>query len=172
MTAVQCLRYADRAAISAGGVRHMRKLLGAFLLAVLPAGAASAGSVCPGWGGDTVFHCKIESSSREVSVCDMLDGTFLYVYGRPGRPELELRRSSRQVEYTPWNGIGRAIWARIGFSNGQYFYDVGFSQDKRPGSRAEGQIEIYKGRRNDPISIKFCRRSTVTSRLDELWDRF
>ena len=149
----------------------MRKLFGALLLALVP-GGVSAASVCPGWGGDTIFHCKIENSSREVSVCDLRDGTFLYVYGRPGRPELELIRSTRQVEYTPWNGIGRAIWARIGFSNGRYFYDVGYSQDKRPGSRADGQIEIYKGRRNNPIATKYCRRGTVTTRLDDLWDRF
>ena len=158
--------------------RTMQKLITALFFSGLVAALAApvqarAGSVCPAYGGKTIFHCQIDRSSREISVCDMPGGTYLYVYGRPGRPELELERGPRQVEYTPWNGIGSAWWARLGFRNGGYFYDVGWYKEKGPdGAPAGGQVEIYKRNRNVPVSIKSCRTGTVFSRLDDLWERF
>ncbi len=138
-----------------------------------PATPVHAGSACGAHEGKTVFHCRIDGSSREVSVCALPGGDYLYVYGRPGRAELELKRSPRAVEYTPWTGIGRYLWARLGFRNGAYFYDVGFSVDRlTENARAEGQVEIYKGNRNSPISTKYCRPGSVVSRLDEIWNRF
>ena len=108
-----------------------------------------------------------------MTVCALPDEHYLYVYGRPGRPELELERRKEDVVYTPWNGIGSAWWARLGFRNGAYFYDVGYSRQKGPEDHPTyGQVEIYKDGREDPLAIKNCRVGTVFSDLDGLWEKF
>ena len=144
-------------------------------IALLPA-AAGAAPVCDGHGAGTLFHCRIDGSSRQVTVCDLPDGDFLYVYGRPGRPELELRRSQADVVYTPWNGVGSAFWARLGFLNDGYLYDVGYSVAKDGSEPVYGFVDIYEPghgpETSSPAVTKECRPGTVETRLEGLWERF
>jgi hypothetical protein len=103
-------------------------ILAALLLA---APMAQAVPNCARFGDGVLFHCKIQGSSREVTICDLPNGQYLYQYGKPGQaPELEIQSRQEEVVYTPWNGMGSAIWARLGFHNKGYFYDVSRSIQK------------------------------------------
>ena len=145
------------------------------ILGVLTIGAAGlqAAPNCAPFGGEVLFHCKIEGSSRHVTICDLPDKRYLYQYGKPGQPpELSLERAQSEVVYTPWNGVGNSIWARLGFRNNGYLYDVGRSIQKGGESPPEGFLDIYEPGNDTPIATKQCRTGTVQGDLDGLWDRF
>ncbi len=143
------------------------------LVLLLAAPVAQAAPNCTQLEADVLFHCKIQGSSREVTICDLPDDRYLYRYGKPGKtPELEIRSSQAEVVYTPWNGVGSAIWARLGFRNKGYLYDVGRSIQKGGGSQPEGFIDIYEPGNDTPIATKQCQPGTVQGDLDGLWDRF
>ncbi len=134
---------------------------------------AQAAPNCAQFDADVLFHCKMQGSKQEVTICDLPDGQYLYRYGKPGKaPELEIRSSQKEVVYTPWNGVGSAIWARLGFRNKGYFYDVGRSIQKGGESQPEGFIDIYEPGNDTPIATKQCQTGTVQGDLDGLWDRF
>ena len=153
----------------------MRFPIIACLVALLAVPVAAA-PLCERLGAGTLFHCRIDGSSQEVTVCDLTDGDFLYVYGRPGRPELELRRGQAEVVYTPWNGVGSAFWARLGFFNDGYLYDVGYSAAKDGSEPIYGFVDIYEPghgpETGSPVVTKECRPGTVETRLEGLWQRF
>ncbi len=137
------------------------------------AAGLQAAPKCASLGGEVLFHCKIEGSSREVTICDLPDKQYLYQYGKPGQtPELSLQRSQSEVVYTPWNGVGNSIWARLGFRNKGYLYDVGRSIQKGGESPPEGYLDIYEPGKDTPIASKQCQAGTVRGDLDSLWDRF
>ncbi len=140
---------------------------------LLPACAVQAAPNCAPSKASVLFHCKIQGSSREVTICDLPNNQYLYTYGKPGQtPELEIQRGQSEVVYTPWNGVGSAIWARLGFRNKGYFYDVSRSIQKGGESPPEGSVEIYKTGNDTPIASKHCQTGTVLGDLDGLWDRF
>ena len=144
-----------------------------FALITVAAGAPACADFCDDREAQTVFHCQFQNSTRQVYVCLHEDDSYHYAYGKPGQaPELELRHSASRVSYTPWNGIGRAFWARLAFNNGGYRYDVGYSVLKDGSAPMEGVLDVYEPGNETPIATKFCRPGTVESRLDELWQRF
>jgi len=140
---------------------------------LLAAPLAQAMPNCRQFEAGVLFHCKIQGSSREVTICDLPNGQYLYRYGKPGQaPELEIQSKQEDVVYTPWNGVGSAIWARLGFRNKGYFYDVGRSIQKGGESQPEGFLDIYEPGNDTPIGTKQCQTGTVQGDLDGLWDRF
>ena len=140
------------------------------LLAVSP---AHAGPSCAQHKAEVLFHCKIKGSSREVTICDLPDKQYLYRYGKPGKPpEMQIQSAQNEVVYTPWNGIGNSNWARLGFRNKGYLYDVGRSIQKGGETPPEGFIDIFEPGNDEPIATKFCETGTVEGDLDALWDRF
>ncbi len=144
-------------------------------LAVLlfAASVAHAAPNCAQFKAGILFHCKILGSSLEVTICDLPDNQYLYQYGKPGQtPELTIQRTQEDVVYTPWNGMGSAIWARLGFRNKGYFYDVGRSIQKGGDSPPVGFVDIYEPGNDTPIATKQCQTGTVEGDLDGLWDRF
>ena len=142
-------------------------------LLVLTPHAASTAPICAAQEAGTLFHCKIKGSSREVTVCDLAGDRFLYSYGKPGSPpEIELFRQKSEVFYTPWNGISRSIWAKLGFENKGYRYEVIWSVLKGGSEPAEGYLDIFEPGNDNPVATKECAAGTVDSRLDGLWERF
>lgn len=134
---------------------------------------AQAGPNCGAFKGEVLFHCKIQGSSRQITICDVPNEQYLYQYGKPGQPpELQIQSSQKDVVYTPWNGVGNAIWARLGFRNKGYLYDVGRSIEKGGQSPPEGFLDIYEPGNDTPIATKQCQTGTVQGDLDGLWDRF
>ncbi|MEM7745757.1 MAG: hypothetical protein AAF409_18820 [Pseudomonadota bacterium] len=142
--------------------------LGAAVVAL--AMCAQASPVRADYCGDreagTVFHCQLLGSSRQVTVCQHEDGSYQYAYGKPNRtPELELRRTKEAAVYTPWNGIGRAIWASLSLRNGNYLYEVSFSYDKFDQTEA-GTLTVYIG--EEIASQRSCRPDTLEQTLFDL----
>ena len=152
----------------------MKRVL--FLVAMTFAipGAAHAAQLCERLSAGTVFHCSIKGSARQVTVCDLPDGDFLYVYGRPGKPELELRRTRNDLTYTPWNGIGRSFWASLRFDNEDYGYEVAFDAEKTGEAPVFGVLIIHGpgGDNSGEIARRECRAGTVETRLEEMEARF
>ena len=143
------------------------------LFVALLISAANAGPNCAQFNADVIFHCKIQGAGQELTICDMPDGQYLYQYGKPGQsPELEIRSTQEEVVYTPWNGMGSTIWARLGFRNKGYFYDVGRGIQKGGASPPWGFVDIYEPGNDKAIATKDCQTGTVVGDLDGLWDRF
>ena len=146
----------------------------AAMVAQLP-GLAWAAPYCERRGADTAFHCRIEESRAEVTVCDMPDGDLVYVFGPPGAPELELQRHEEEVAYTPWDGSGSSYAAQLGFrTNGQY-HVVGYSEPRDGSAPARGYVDVYgpggESRTGNPSKSYQCATGTVESRLDVFWER-
>ena len=138
-------------------------------------GLAWATPYCDRLGADTAFHCRIEGSAAEVTVCDMPNGDLVYVFGPPGAPELELRRHEEEVVYTPWDGSGSSHAAQLGFrTNGQY-HVVGYSEPRDGSPPARGYVDVYgpggEPETGNPVESHKCRHGTVESRLDAFWER-
>ncbi|MDG1377383.1 MAG: hypothetical protein P8P56_10270 [Yoonia sp.] len=78
---------------------------------------------CGGYEG-TFLTCEIEGGQKVLSVC--YDDEFAIYRFRPkdGPPELELHKHISTLNYTPWPGVGRAIWDEVVFSNKGYTYTV------------------------------------------------
>ena len=140
---------------------------------LLSSSVAQAGPDCAQFDGDILFHCKIEGSNHELTICDLPDGRYLYRYGKSGQaPELQIQSTQEEVVYTPWNGMGSTIWARLGFRNKGYFYDVGRLIQKGGELPPEGFVDIYEPGNETPIATKEYQAGTVQGDLDGLWDRF
>ncbi|MEM7188473.1 MAG: hypothetical protein AAF439_02570, partial [Pseudomonadota bacterium] len=135
----------------------------ALLLTPLPAAA-----LCSGLAVETVFACALKNSSREVHVCRLGDGSFLYSYGKPQtKPELELVRSRDQVKYDPWNGVGRYIWAYLSVENEGWRYQVGYSADRHEHT-LEGYLNVFEPGADEPIVSRQCEPDTINHLLDDL----
>lgn len=150
------------------------RFLAMVMLAGLMPMTAEAAQVCDRAGGETVFYCKIKGSGHEVSACDLKNGTFLYVYGRAGKPELELRRGRDELVYQDWNGVGFRFWATLAFENDGYHYRMFFDADKdliaRDGMEAiVGGVDIFAPGTSpvdgDPVARKECRPETIEPEL-------
>ena len=81
----------------------------AFALSVLVGGAGAAQAACL-TAEQTFMSCRIADSENVLRVC--FDGTYIfYRYGPADQPPaLALSEPVASVAYTPWPGIGRAIW--------------------------------------------------------------
>ena len=129
---------------------------------------ASAFATCADYPAETIFSCPLQDSSRQVYVCRTGDGLFVYKYGKPGKAaELELMHAPGQLNYQPWNGIGRYIWSSLTFDNKGYRYQVAYSADKNTGTE-EGFLNVFEPGADEPLVSKACRAGTVNSILDGL----
>ncbi|MGB0903133.1 hypothetical protein [Halocynthiibacter sp.] len=108
----------------------MKKLLA--LVFALSAGPALACGPSAPLAADVLLSCKIEGRNRVLSVC-AANGQAYYSYGTPDQsPELELIIPLRDVEVTPWPGVGGAIWEEMIFTNNDVEYVVWQSLRRDP----------------------------------------
>ncbi len=81
---------------------------------------------------EVLLSCKIEGRDRVLSVC-AANGQAYYSYGAPDHvPELELVRALRDVDVTPWPGVGGSIWEEMIFANEDVEYVVWQSMRRAP----------------------------------------
>ncbi|UWQ78344.1 hypothetical protein K3725_13605 [Leisingera sp. S132] len=113
-------------------------LSGLFLLA-----NSAAVLACPE-GAETMVSCTFKDGVKKLTTC--LQGEqATYVFGTPGRqPELEMKRDVRDVDMTPWPGIGGSIWEEVIFTNADARYIVYYSISKDPGAQnpMEGGVVV------------------------------
>jgi hypothetical protein len=100
----------------------------ALVLACLPAAAFAD---C---AAETLVSCDV-GWNRRLEVCITPgdangNGSFSYSFGPPGAPELQLSVPMSALTVRPWSGVGRSIWASVGFPNAGYVYEVWHSYDR------------------------------------------
>lgn len=81
---------------------------------------------------DEIFlSCSIQNGKKFLDVC-FNDTQISYRFGTiGGKIELELNRSLKEIEYTPWPGVGRTIWESVIFENDGVRYEVHGAIDKK-----------------------------------------
>ncbi len=127
-----------------------------FALALIPTTAAAR---CP--GDMEVMSCQI--GTKVLEIC-YWKGAVMYSYGPPGRSELDLATPLATADYTPWPGIGRAMWDTLAFYNRDVTYEVWSSIDRMdPKSVMEGGINVLQG--GQTIAALSCNRGTVQGDL-------
>lgn len=132
----------------------------ALILALL---ATPASAACQ---GDEAFSCQIGKKTLEV--CSW-KGALIYSYGREGKPELTIADPLETVAYTPWPGIGRAIWDTVAFQNGGATYEVWTSFDKMDENAVlEGGVNVMQG--DKTLASLTCDKGSVAHSLDPIMD--
>ncbi|WP_428543604.1 hypothetical protein [Profundibacter sp.] len=115
---------------------------------------------------DTFLSCTFSNGRKAVDVC--VEGDMLtYSFGRTGKaPDLALLVPVVDADYTPWPGIGRAIWETVTFHNGKTSYVVAgvidrkFSEEET--ADISGLINVVEGEETlatfdcDPGSVDFA----------------
>lgn len=136
----------------------------ALLLIALAAPAAS-----PVWATcqeEEVFSCPI--GKKVVEVCAWR-GELTYSFGRKGSPELILYEPLETVAYTPWPGIGRAIWDSVAFENEGVTYEVWSSFDRMDENAVlEGGVNVMQG--DKTLATLACDKGSVDRALDGISD--
>jgi hypothetical protein len=132
----------------------------ALLLALL---ASPASAACQ---GDEAFSCTI--GRKTLDVCHW-KGALIYRYGPEGNPELTIAEPLETVAYTPWPGIGRAIWDTVAFQNDGVTYEVWTSFDKMDESAVlEGGVNVMQG--DTSLASLTCDKGSVAHGLDVISD--
>lgn len=127
-----------------------------FLLLTAPAYAS-----CP---GDVAFSCPIGKKTLEICHAN---GTLTYQFGRAGNPELIISEPLETVAYTPWPGIGRAIWDSVVFKNEGVTYEVWSSFDKMDENAVlEGGVNVMEG--DEMLAALTCDKGSVGAALDRI----
>lgn len=143
----------------------------AFLLLAL---AAPAHAACQ---GDEAFSCPI--GQKTVEVC-YWKGMMTYAFGAEAKPELIINEPLESLAYTPWPGIGRAIWDSVAFQNDGVTYEVWSSIDKMDENAVmEGGVNVLQG--DKTLATLACNKGSVERGLDligelkagigQCWDR-
>ena len=132
----------------------------ALLLALL---ASPVHSACQ---GDEAFSCTI--GKKTLQVC-YWKGALIYSYGRDGKPDLTIAEPLETVTYTPWPGIGRAIWDSVAFQNEGVTYEVWSSFDKMDENAVlEGGVNVMQG--DKTLASLTCDKGSVQTPLDLISD--
>ncbi|WP_322895147.1 MULTISPECIES: hypothetical protein [unclassified Yoonia] len=121
----------------------------AVALSVLIGGAGAAQADCLP-GEQTFMACQIEDSGKSLRVCFDND-TVNYRFGPAGQPpELALSATITDVDYTPWPGVGRAIWENVRFTSSGYIYEVyaGFDRMSEDDHASFGGVRVSFGEKN------------------------
>jgi hypothetical protein len=132
----------------------------ALILALL---ASPASAACQ---GDEAFSCRI--GKKTLDVC-YWKGALIYRFGPEGQPELTIAEPLETVAYTPWPGIGRAIWDTVAFQNDGVTYEVWTSFDKMDESAVlEGGVNVMQG--DTSLASLTCDQGSVAHGLDVISD--
>lgn len=102
---------------------------------------------------DTFLSCTFSQGRKAVDVCVEGDN-MTYRFGSVGKaPDLALSVPVVDADYTPWPGVGRAIWETVTFQNGKTSYVVAgvidrkFSDEENNGAEPaiSGLINVVEG---------------------------
>lgn len=129
--------------------------------------ASSSWATCGGYD-QTFLYCQIENNEKILSVC-FDDESAIYRFGPAmDAPELELTTSIAKLNYTPWLGVGSAIWEEVVFFNEGYSYTAItgllriFPDDNETviGEKHFGGVIVHRG--SVQIADLTCDPATIT----------
>ncbi|WP_157970859.1 hypothetical protein [Pseudogemmobacter bohemicus] len=139
----------------------MRQLALPSLIAVLLT-AAPAFAACQ---GESLFECRI--GKKDLEVC-RTGSAVSYLFGPPGKPEMQIATALSELDYQPWPGIGRTMWEAVSFTNAGVTYEVWSSFDRLDENAiTEGGVNVLKGGKT--VATLNCNRGTVDAGLDLLY---
>jgi hypothetical protein len=128
-------------------------------LLLLALAASPAQAACQ---GDTAFSCQI--GAKTLQVC-YWKGALIYAFGPENAPELTIAQPLETADYTPWPGIGRAIWDSVAFTNQGTTYDVWTAFDRLDENAVlEGGVNVLEG--DTLLATLTCDRGSVATALD------
>jgi hypothetical protein len=114
--------------------------------------------------GDTAFSCRIGQKTLEVCYWK---GALIYGFGPDNAPELSIAEPLETALYTPWPGIGRAIWESVVFQNDGIGYEVWTSFDRLDATAVlEGGVNVLEG--DKILATLTCDKGSVTHALDAI----
>jgi len=129
---------------------------------------------CPE-GTTPILSCTFANGAKVLDACH--DGaTATYAFGKAGRaPDLVIETPLTELAYTPWPGIGSAIWDEVGFFNAGIEYHLWQNFDRSP-SDAEGTVLVSAGivvlKGEEELARLNCDTASITPAVDGLWDVF
>ena len=136
--------------------------------------ALLAGQAWADCGADQlVMTCRIDGKTTAVHLCQGPDSV-RYRYGTPGKSaDLVLTSTLAELEYLPWNGIGRSIYEEVTFRNAGYAYVVWAALDRQiteddPGEQLSGGVEVRQG--DKVVASLICEPFTIDARIDALYE--
>jgi hypothetical protein len=126
---------------------------------------ATPAAACP--GGNEVFSCTIKG--KPLQLCHS-NGALTYSFGPTGKPELTLTQPLETLAFTPWPGIGSAIWETVAFPNQGYTYEVWTSAERDPEATEglQGGVNVLQGK--TLVAQLTCDPGTPSQSLDVLYD--
>jgi hypothetical protein len=91
-----------------------------------------------------VFSCEI--GEKTLLVCHW-KGALIYSFGTANAPDLTIAEPLETVDFTPWPGVGSAIWESVAFHNQNYTYEVWTAVERNPEDTAgvQGGVNVLKG---------------------------
>ncbi len=130
----------------------MTALPRALILSLLPVPALAD---CP---GETFVSCPVDRG-RWLEVCIGAE-EFTYAFGPRDAPELRLSVPMSAGTVTPWPGVGRAIWASVGFPNAGHVYEVWSSVERDPDNpNPSAGVNVLRG--EDLLARIACQPGTA-----------
>ena len=125
---------------------------------VLCAAPAAGAAACPDL---TVLSCTLDQGEKRLQMCQV-GNALTYRYGANVQPaELALTEPLANGTYTPWTGVGSAIWESARFNAKGYIYETWASADwQAPGAPVEGGVNVVQGAKTiaaltcDPGSVQ------------------
>lgn len=131
------------------------------LLTLLPLPAAAA---CP--NDSEIFSCRVEG--KPLQICHW-KGALIYNYGPEAAPELSLAEPLESITFTPWPGVGGAIWESLAFPNEGYTYEVWTSIERDPEATTglQGGVNVLQG--ESLVAKLTCDPGTASNSLDLIW---
>lgn len=144
-------------------------------LAALICGVGHPGYAECATGLDPFLTCEVGTQGKQLNVCFNSD-VIVYSFGRSGDPELVLTETVADIDYTPWPGIGRAIYETVQFTNGGYQYTVVAGFDRMFGDETEadhpdpffGNVQVTHN--GETLADLSCRRETAQAPWGGLYD--
>ncbi|MEX0304562.1 MAG: hypothetical protein AB3N24_19260 [Leisingera sp.] len=124
--------------------------------------AVNAVQACPD-GATTLVSCSLTGGANYLETC-LLGDHATYAFGDAGRrPDLALARHVRDVDMTPWPGIGNSIWEAFTFETEGFSYTVHYTLEKDPGARVPLSGGVIIGKDGQVVAHMQCDIGSVVS---------
>ena len=114
-----------------------------------------------------IFSCQVGAKTLEI--CHW-KGDLIYTFGPDAKPDLTIAEPLETAQFTPWPGVGSAIWEMIAFTNDGHTYEVYTSVERDPGAdqTLQGGVSVVKD--DTQVAELACDPGTASNSLDVIWD--
>lgn len=120
--------------------------------------------------GEVLFDCAL--GNKQLSVT-LEGGTATYTFGPKGAPEMTITAAPRDLNYVPWNGIGRFMPEAVEFENQGTIYQLWYGLEKLIDENAplppiRGGVWVMKG--DEVLADLVCDSPPSVYALEAIYD--